>query len=149
MDGDGRHPLAHAQLDAGEQVTVERVHAARAEQPDEVEGAARLPELAAELDQGGKLVELPALDALGDPHEVLRHHPAGAEVEVADLAVPHLPFGQADGQAAGVQQGPRVRRPEPVPDRRRGQLDRVAVVLAPVAPAVQHDQDDPLPGAAV
>ena len=111
MDGDARHPLAHAQLDAGEQVPVERVHAARAEQADEVEGAARLPQLAAELDQRRELVELAALDALGDADEVLRHHPAGAEVEVAHLAVAHLAFGQADGQAAGVEQGPRVRRP--------------------------------------
>ena len=41
MDGDGRNPVPDAQLDAGQQVPVERVDAARAEQADEVEGAAR------------------------------------------------------------------------------------------------------------
>ena len=35
------HPVAHAQLHAGEQVPVERVHAPRAQQADQVEGAAR------------------------------------------------------------------------------------------------------------
>ena len=42
VDGDGRHPVPDAELDAGEQVAVERVHAAGAEQAHEVQGAARV-----------------------------------------------------------------------------------------------------------
>ena len=49
MDRDVRHLEPHAELDAGEQVAVERVHAAGAEQPDQVKRAAGLPEPGAEL----------------------------------------------------------------------------------------------------
>ena len=107
------------------------------------------PQRGAELDQRRELVELAALDALGDADQVLRHDAAGAEVEVAHLAVAHLALGEADGQPARVQESARVRVPEPVPDRGVGQLDRVALALGPVAPAVQNDQDDPAPGRAV
>ena len=149
VDGDRGDPVADAQLDAGEQMPVERVHAARTQQADEVERAAALPHAGAQLDQRRELVELAALDALGDADEVLGNHPAGAEVQVADFAVPHLAFGKADGEAAGVQQGARIGLPEPVPDRGGGQLDRVPFAFGPVAPAVQHHQDDPVPGTSV
>jgi hypothetical protein len=98
----------------------------------------------AQLDQGRQLIELAALNALRDPDQILRDYPAGPEVEVPHLAVPHLTFRQPDGQAAGLQQRPRVRLPQPMPDRCGGQLDGVAVALLPVPPAVQDDQDDPV-----
>ena len=149
MDGDGGHPGPDAELDTGQQVPVERVDAARAEQPHQVQGAAALPEAGAELDEGGELVELAALNALRDSHEVLRHHPSGAQVQVPDLAVAHLSFRQSHREAASVQQRSGVGVPEPVPDRGRGQLNRVTLALGAVAPAVQDDQDDPVPGGAV
>ena len=143
------HPMADAQLDAGEQVPVERVDAARTEQPDEVQGAAGLAQAGAQLDQRRELIEFTGLDALGDADQVLGDHAAGAEVQVADLAVAHLAFGEADGESAGVEQGARKALPEPVPDRGGGQLDGVAFALGPVAPAVQNHQDDPVPGTSV
>ena len=135
MNGDARHAVPHAQLDAGEQVPVERVHAAGPEQADQVQRAAGLPQLGAQLDQRRQLVELPALDALGDAHEVLGHHPAGAEVQVADLAVAHLAFGEPHGEAAGVEQGAREAIPRAGARPAWGQLDRVALALRADSPS--------------
>ena len=149
MDGDGRDPMAHAQLDAGEQVPVERMDAARPQEPDEVEGATRLPQPGAELDQRRKLVEFTGLDALGDADQVLGDHPSGPDVQVADLAVPHLAFGETHRQPAGLEQRARKAFPEPVPDGSGGQLDGVPLALAPVPPAVQNHEDNPVPGTSV
>ncbi len=41
--------------------------------------------------------ERPVADREVDADDVLHHDPAGAEVEVADLAVSHLPLGQSNG----------------------------------------------------
>ena len=65
-------------------------------------------------------------DGLVDARQVLADDRAGAEVEVADLGVAHLPLGQPDRAAAGRQLRVRVARPEVVEDRRVGQLDGVA-----------------------
>src|SRR5262249_24612742 len=70
-------------------------------------------------------------------NEVLVQDPAGAERQMADLRVPHLPVRQADGTARGLQRRVRILRPEPVEDRCPGELDRVARADGCAAPAVQ------------
>ena len=142
VDGDVRHLEPHAQLDAGEQVAVERVHATGAEQPDQVQRAAGLPEPGAELLQHRQLVELAPLDALRDAHEILRHHAPGAEVEVAHLAVAHLADGEPDGESARVEQRAGVAVPEPLPGGRVRERDGIALALGPVAPPVEHHEHD-------
>ena len=87
----------------------------------------RLPQAGAQLHQRRKLVELAGLDALGDADQILGDHPAGPEVQVADLAVPHLAFGETHRQPARLEQGARKAFPEPVPDGGGGQLDGVAL----------------------
>ena len=149
VNRDGRYTVPDAELDAGKEVTVEGVDTTRAEQPDEMQRAAGCAQLGAELDQRRELVKLTALDALRDADQVLRHDAAGAEVEVAHLAVAHLALGEADGQPARVEESVRERAPEPVPYRGVGQFDRVAFAFRPIAPAVQNDQDDPAPGRTV
>ena len=48
------------------------------------------------------------VDRIVDARQVLRHHPAGADIHVADFGIAHLPVGQADGAAGGLQQGVRA-----------------------------------------
>ena len=141
--------MADPELDAGQEVPVEGVDPSGTQQPDEMQRPAGLPQAGAQLYQRGKLIEFTCLDALGDADQILGDHPAGADVQVADLAVPHLAFGEADGKAAGVEQGARKASPEPVPDRGGSQLDGVSFALAPVPPAVQNHQDNPVPGTSV
>ena len=92
-------------------------------------------------DEGRPGDEVARGDALRDPDQVLRNHPARAEVEVADLAVAHLPFGKADTQAARLEQGPGLPGPESLPGGRIRQGDGVAFALGAIAPPIQYDQD--------
>jgi hypothetical protein len=59
---------------------------------------------------------------------------------MAHLAVSHLPFGQADGAAAGCQCRVRVARPQLVEGRRLRERDRVPRARLGEPPAVEHDQ---------
>ena len=85
---------------------------------------------------------VPSRDRGVDPREVLRDDRAGAEVEVADLGVAHLPLGQPDGLALRGQRRVRVLGPQPVEHRRVGERDRVARAVGREAPAVEHDEAD-------
>jgi hypothetical protein len=106
-----------------------------------MECAAALADAPAELHKRRKGKELAPFDALGDPDQVLGNHAAGSQIQVAHLAVTHLSFGKADGQAAGVQQSARVPFPEAVPNRSAGELDRVPCGVLAMPPAIEHYQD--------
>ncbi len=65
---------------------------------------------------------------------------ARADRQVADLGVAHLAGGQADCLARGGERRVRELAPEPVEDRRVGELDRVARARRRDAPAVEDDE---------
>jgi len=75
-----------------------------------------------------------------DPRQALVDNAARSKVHVAHLGIAHLTFRQAHGQAGGVEQGARVLRPEPVPDRGVGVGDGVVVGRFPIAPAIHDNQ---------
>ena len=66
MDGDAGHPVTDPELDAGQEVPVERVDPTGAQQSDEVHRPPGLPQAGAQRYQRGKLIEFTCLDALGD-----------------------------------------------------------------------------------
>ena len=69
--------------------------AAGRDQPQQMAGAAGL---AQGLDEGVKLRDLlqpAALHRIGHARQILHHHPARADVEMADFGIAHLPPGQA------------------------------------------------------
>ena len=137
-----RQAGAPPQLNRGEQVRIERVDPAGADQAHQVQRAVLASSLRAQLHQRLQLIELSRLDALRDAHDVLRHHPARAEVQVPDLAVAHLSRGESHRQARRLEQRARGPLPQAVPDRRRAELDGVAVPAGTEPPAVEDDQDD-------
>src|ERR1700689_1442938 len=109
-------------VDQRVQVGEARVHAAVGDEADQVH-AGRVAHGRHEDGVGG---EGAIGDGVFDAREVLAHDGAGAEVEVTDLGVAHLPFGQAHGAAAGGELRVRVGRPELVEDRRVGERDGIA-----------------------
>ena len=122
-------------------VIFDGVDTAGTKQTHDVQGPPALAQRCAELDQGGQREEFPALNALRDSDQVLGYHPAGAEVQMANLAVTHLTFRKADGEATRFEQGARKGLPQAMPNGSAGQLDRVSVPGLAIPPAVQYQQD--------
>src|SRR5579863_7208786 len=103
-------------------------------------GAAARFELADKVDQRLGARDLAAGDGRADARQVLQHHAAGADIEMADFGIAHLAAGQADVLARGAQKAVRQVLPQPVEGRRLGLADGVIRrVLAP-APAVEHNK---------
>ena len=106
---------SRAQRDQRPQVLERGVHAAVGDEPDQVHVARRRAKAARSTSLRGQRA---VGDRVVDAHQILAHDRAGAEVQVADLAVAHLPFGQPHRAPAGRQRGVRVGRPQLVEDGR-------------------------------
>src|SRR5256714_9705662 len=85
------------------------------------------------------------LDGEVDPGEVLVDDAARPDVEVSELGVSVLAFGQADGCARGSQRRMRPSLPQPVPVRRLRRGDGVAGSVSAVTPAVDDHQHERAP----
>ena len=82
----------------------------------------------------------PLAIAYADARQILHHHAAGADIEMADFGIAHLAVGQADVFAGRTQKAVRSGLPQPIESRRfRLAYGVIRRVLAP-APAVQNDQ---------
>ena len=113
-----------------------RVDAAVRDEAEQVDVPATLEGAA----QGRVLEERAVLDRAVHAHQVLVEDPARPDRQVADLGVPHLAGRQADRLAGGLQLRVRVLGPDPVEDRRVGQLDGVARAGRRTAPPVEDDE---------
>ena len=118
------------------------VDAAVGEQADEVEGAAFLAGEVVGAGEGGVGGERAVEDGGVDAGHVHVDDAAGAEVEMADFAVAHLAFGEADEVLAGADEGVGVFAEEVVVGGLTGEGDGVAVGVGAVAPAVEDGKDD-------
>ena len=134
------HPVALGQLEQREEVIDVRVDAALRDEAEQVHVAAPLPRPLERPDERRVLEDRAVPDGQVDPHQILEQDAARADREVADLGVAHLPGGQADCLTRGGEARVRVRRPEIVEDRRRGQLDGVPGAGWSEAPAVEDDE---------
>ena len=134
-----RHLRPPSQLHQRLQVLHAGVHPARRHEPQQVEplGVAGGPEdLVVE--------ERAILDCLVDPEQVLLDDRSRPQIEVAHLRVAHLALGQPHRGAPCGERGVRIAVPQVVEHGRVGLLDRVARTGLGQAPAVQHDQADPI-----
>ena len=118
------------------QVLERRMHAAVGDQPEQVHTRSVRERGAQHLVTRERSVG----DGVVDAHEVLAHDRACAEVEMADLAVAHLPLGQAHRAPARLQRRVWVALPQLVEDGRARERYRVAGARLGEPPAVQHDQ---------
>ena len=93
------------QAQQGPQVLDVGVDTAVGQQTDEVQGRSLFQTAVHGVEVGAVAEEGAVLNGTGDPGQVLKHHPAGADVGVAHLAVAHLPLGQTHIQTGGGQSG--------------------------------------------
>src|SRR5919198_2502824 len=110
------------------------------DEPEQVDVGAALLRTLEGAGERRVLEERSVRDCAVHPLEVLVEDAPGADRQVADLGVSHLPFGQPDGLAGRLQRRVRVARPELVEDRRVGELDRVSWPRRRAAPAVEDDE---------
>ena len=106
--------LGHAQQRV--KMVLVRVHAAVRKQPEQVQPPVPGAGLGHRIEQHRVFLEFTVLDHEIDLGDVHVHDAPGADVEVADLAVAHLPGGQPDIASAGV-------------DQRVGELGQQAIVI--------------------
>ena len=66
------------------------------------------------LGEHGVVEQRAVLDRQVDARELLVDDAAGADVEVPDLGVAHLPLGQPDGEPGARERRPRAAREQPV-----------------------------------
>ena len=76
-----------------------------------------------------------------DAGDVHVHDAPGANIQVADLAVPHLPLRQPHEWPAGVNQRVGILAQQPVIDRLAGQRNGVSFGFGSVSPAVENDEN--------
>ena len=88
--------------------------------------------------QDGALRELPVLDRLVDPGQVLVDNPAGPKIEMADFRVPHLPVRQAHVQSRSAQKSLRILLEQDIVKRGGSQETGIPVFLCGRRPAGIH-----------
>jgi hypothetical protein len=103
VDVDLGHANLLGHLEQSEQVVDVRVNTTVRDETEQVETAVALLCMGEALDNVVDLVELALLDSLVDAHNVLPHDSAGANVQVANLAVAHQALGKTDGERRGLE----------------------------------------------
>ena len=86
------------------------------------------------------LEERTVLDRSVHSHQVLEEHAAGADRQMPDLAIAHLPGWQADRRPGRIERRVRERPPQPIERRGVGEVDGVAGPGRRAAPAVENDE---------
>ena len=92
-----RDALLLGEIEQREQVAVDSVNAAVSEQSHEMERAAGLAHMSADVAEGSDHEERTVTDREIDADDVLHDNAAGTEVQMADFTVSHLPFRESNG----------------------------------------------------
>jgi hypothetical protein len=90
--------------------------------------------------QGRVFADIAAGDQLIDARDLHLDDAPGADIEMADLAVAHLPFGQADERPIGADERVRVLFPKAIEIGLAGHGDGVVGGIGVVSPAVHDGQ---------
>src|SRR5690242_18871698 len=93
-------------------------------------------------EQNGMLEEFAVLNHQLNAGRVHVNDAPGANIQVADFAVAHLPFGQADVWAAGLDQGVRIFLQQAVVSWLSRERDSVSFGFGPITPAVKDDKNE-------
>ena len=127
-------------LHQGEEVVDVGVDAAVAEQTHEVKGRALFLAGVHGVNIGGILEEISVINGFADPGQVLKHHPACADVGVAHLTVAHLACRQTYIQTGGGQLCMGILLEELIQTRSVGGGNGVALRLGPETESVHNDE---------
>ena len=93
--------------------------------------------------EGNKLfvtVQRAVCNRLINARQVLQHDTPAAQIHMAHFRIAHLPVGQANGKAAGLEPGARGAVPQSAIVGRFGELDGIVCRLFAVSPAIEDAQ---------
>src|SRR4051812_16169341 len=88
------------------------------------------------------LKEFAVLNHELDASRIHVHHTSGADVQVADFAIPHLAFGQSHKWTAGLNERVGIFAQQPVINRLTRKHDSISFGLGAVSPAVEDDEHE-------
>ena len=125
-----------------EQVLDVRVHAAIAQQTDQVQSMP--PPALHGFEQQRLLKQGAGLDRAVNPGDVHVNDAAGADIQMAHFAVAHLSLGQSNRRPRGMHQGIGKLGQQPVIVGLAGQSDGVAGAFGAISPAVENGKNNRL-----
>src|SRR5215510_5456970 len=108
MDRDTRHFALGAEVDERKQMLVDRMDTTAADEAHEMDGPVVPDSSVTRTRECLISEERTVADRVVDTNEVLHDDAAGAQIQMPDLAVSHLPLRETDGETGRVQQGTRV-----------------------------------------
>jgi hypothetical protein len=114
-------------LGDGDGMAIYGVDASRPDEADEMKPPVCVRGRSGCLRKGGIREEAPVRDRGVDAREILEHRTTGAQVEVTDLAVPHLSLWEPDGLGRRVQSCVRPPIDQVAPHGHARRSDRVSV----------------------
>ena len=92
------------------------------------------------IQQNGMLKEFSVLNHEVDAGNVHVHDAARANVQMTDLAVAHLPFGQTHERPAGMNERIRIFAQQPIVGRLVRERDGIGFRFCAITPAVENHQ---------
>ena len=119
-----------------------RVHAAVRHEPEQMQLAASHARVLHGIDQHGMRKKLAVLNHQIDARDIHVHDAPRADVEVPNLAVPHLAFGQPNKRPRSVNQRVGIVAQQPVVSRLARKCNGVAFGFSAISPAVEDDKDE-------
>jgi hypothetical protein len=134
--------FALGEIEAGLEMLEVAVHAAIGDETEKMERTLSSGRLGTGMNEH-RITEKAAVGDRGaNACQILVDHPAGADVEVTDFAVAHLPNRQTNPRARRHQGAVGTLRFESVEGRRRRQTDGVARACRRHSPTVENDKYD-------
>ena len=118
------------------------MHAAVGDQPEQMQLASAGAGVLHGLEQYRMRKEFAVLDHQIDAGDVHVHDAASADVQMADFAVAHLPFGQADKRAAGLNERVGIFAQQPVIGWLARERDGIGFGFGAISPAVEDDENE-------
>ena len=117
------------------------MHAAIGEQPEKMKLASATARVLHGFQQYGVAVEIAFFDHQVDLGDVHVNHAPGADVQVPDFTVAHLPLRQADKTSAGVDESVGIFGEQPVIVGFARQRNGVGLGGRRITPAIENDEN--------
>ena len=119
-----------------------RVHTAVGNQPEQMQSPLSRSRMLHRIQQHGMRKQFPVLDHQIDARDVHVHDASGANVQMPDLTVPHLPLRQSHKWPAGMNERVGILPQQAVIGRLSGESNGVGFGFGSVSPAVENGKNE-------